>query len=323
MIYPVNNFEDWYIASEFGEKQGVSYYHDGVDLNLKTGGNTDLGQPLLAIADYEVTSVHTNHIDKGFGNHIHIRIDGEWGTRYVHLAHCKDVFVKVGDVGKEGDKIATVGNTGNSTFAHCHFAIKKKATGIENVANSKEELEDGWEDPIVFIEKWIKEKNGQDLLDKLRLERDTNWNLYQEEKGKVGELATTIQEYLHNYTDMAVMLKTSADYPAIKGKIEGLLGVESDLTKANKKITGYLDEIEKMNKTIKENTLKWMAEKKSLDSEIMARGITIEALQEKPTTAPVATPSGKVYVEKQPYYWWTATGIILLLLVDIILNIIM
>ena len=153
MRYPVGkNKEDfeknWYVAQGYGARTSYGY-HEGVDLNLKTGGNTDLGQPIYCIADGEVTSVHF-HPSRGFGNHLHIKhvINGK--TYYSHYAHCQEIFVKRGDKVKEGQKIATVGSTGNSKFAHLHFAIKNQPTGIEGIARTKADLSK-WENPLQFI----------------------------------------------------------------------------------------------------------------------------------------------------------------------------
>lgn len=142
----------WRVDAEFGEKR-KGYYHSGADINLKTGGNTDWGEPLRAIADGEVTSIHTH--SRGFGKHIHIKHEGEWGTVWSHYAHCDNIFVGVGGFVQEGQKVATLGNSGNSKTAHLHFSIKLKPTGIDSVPKSKADLKK-WTDPIAFIDKWSK-----------------------------------------------------------------------------------------------------------------------------------------------------------------------
>lgn len=157
MIYPVKNYlKEWNNSAgyDYNQLTASGQRHDGKDINDNGSGNSDLGKPLYAIADGTPVGIH-NHTGKGnFGNHFFLQIDGAWGTRYVHYAHCKDLYVKTGIKVKEGDKIATVGNSGTE-YAHCHFAVKKKANGMDTVAYSPAALSDAWEDPIAFIEKWM------------------------------------------------------------------------------------------------------------------------------------------------------------------------
>lgn len=162
MRYPVNEWSKWYNAQSFGAQTNYGY-HDGEDLNLKTGGNTDLGQPILCVAAGQVTSVHNHTGQNTFGNHVHVQHDGAWGTVYSHYAHCQTISVQVGQIVSEGQQIATVGKSG-TTLAHLHFAIKLQPTGIDGIARTKTELLK-WTDPIVFIQKWAKEPTvTNDLL---------------------------------------------------------------------------------------------------------------------------------------------------------------
>src|SRR3990167_8210124 len=141
MRYPYNNFPgDWNLNAGFAFGDKVEYgYHDGWDINDKGGGNSDLGKPIFAIADGVVTSVHKHTNMPTFGNHLHYQIDGSWGTRFVHHGHCLEVLVKEGDKVKEGQVIANIGKSG-TLFAHDHWALKKKLTGIDSVAHNIKEL---------------------------------------------------------------------------------------------------------------------------------------------------------------------------------------
>lgn len=155
MRYPVDNFKTlWRSAFGFGESTDYGF-HEAEDLNLRTAGNSDLGQKLFAISDGTIKSVHSHAGIPTFGKHLFLEIKGKWGTRWAHYSHCDNIYVKTGDTVKEGDLVATVGLSG-TTSAHCHFAIVKKWTQEDNVANSKPEL-DNWESPFEFIEKYIKE----------------------------------------------------------------------------------------------------------------------------------------------------------------------
>lgn len=44
----------------------------------------------------------------------------------VIYAHCSKLYLKQGDVVKQGDNIAEVGATGNVTGPHLHFEIRKQ-----------------------------------------------------------------------------------------------------------------------------------------------------------------------------------------------------
>jgi hypothetical protein len=170
MRFPVSdsgNKEDftrlWYSAQAFGKQVSANYFHDGVDLNLRTGGDTDLNQELKSIAKGEVVYYHfASHPTTGFGRHIVIRIDGAWGTRWVHYAHCQlDGFLGAVQSVNEGQIIAKLGKSGTE-YAHLHLSIFKVdpgtlRDGIDTIARTQQELNDWWENPLEFIEKWMQE----------------------------------------------------------------------------------------------------------------------------------------------------------------------
>ena len=49
-------------------------------------------------------------------------------------AHCSALLVSAGDRVGQGELIARVGNTGNSTGAHCHFEVEVNGV-LQNPAN--------------------------------------------------------------------------------------------------------------------------------------------------------------------------------------------
>lgn len=163
MRYPTDRFrEDWYNAKPFGT-QDIWGFHEGADLNLRTGGDSDEGQPLKSISGpwvcTNVKSFSTIPLPPGatpnWGQKVEYKIDGPWGTRWVQMSHCKRIAVKPGDRGdNEGDFIAELGKTG-VTSAHVHFAIALNQNVFDKIAKTQAELNANWEDPIKFIEKWL------------------------------------------------------------------------------------------------------------------------------------------------------------------------
>ena len=89
-------------------------YHTGVDRVC------DTDRTLVAICDGVVT--RTSGCGKSYGNHIVYRTDD---GRCVLYAHMKDkTELPVGAKIKAGQKLGTMGNTGNSTGAHTHLEIR-------------------------------------------------------------------------------------------------------------------------------------------------------------------------------------------------------
>lgn len=104
------------VTSRYGareETEVVSANHGGIDI----GANT--GTPIYAAMDGTVT---VSSEEGEYGKHIDIE-NGEVLTRY---AHCSKLLVREGQKVKQGDKIAEVGSTGNSTGPHLHFEIRRE-----------------------------------------------------------------------------------------------------------------------------------------------------------------------------------------------------
>lgn len=103
------------ISSTYGFREtatgSVPKNHTGTDIAATTGTKiksaTD-GQVVLASEEGD------------YGKHIKIQI-GEVSIIY---AHCNALYVKEGDIVTQGQEIAEVGSTGNSTGLHLHFEIR-------------------------------------------------------------------------------------------------------------------------------------------------------------------------------------------------------
>lgn len=178
MEYPVDNFlTNWNITAgyKYGDKTDYGF-HEADDLNMNGGGNIDLGQNCKAVADGEITSVHSHTGSPTFGNHLHLKFNIDGKDYWAHYAHCQTILVTEGQKVKKGDIIATVGNSG-TTFAHLHFAIKNQPTGVDGIAKTQEDLKK-WENPTEFIRRHLVETPmatiTQKELDEIRIARDEN-----------------------------------------------------------------------------------------------------------------------------------------------------
>lgn len=103
------------ISSKFGQRDPttstVPKNHTGVDIAANTGTK------ILASTGGEVVLASE---EGDYGKHLKIQI-GEVSIIY---AHCNNLYVKQGDQITQGQEIAEVGSTGNSTGPHLHFEIR-------------------------------------------------------------------------------------------------------------------------------------------------------------------------------------------------------
>ena len=103
------------ITSGVGPRWGTT--HNGIDIS---GGNA-YGSPIVA-ADGGTVIVAV-HEGWGGGYGLHVMIDH--GNGYVTVyGHASQVFVNEGDKVSQGQTIALIGSTGDSTGPHLHFEIR-------------------------------------------------------------------------------------------------------------------------------------------------------------------------------------------------------
>lgn len=106
------------ITSRFGYRETVNpKNHTGIDIA------EDIGTAIYAAMDGTVEYVSG---EGNYGKHFEIK-NGEVSTLY---AHCSSIYVKKGDIVKQGDLIAEVGQTGNVTGPHLHFEIMRNGERI-------------------------------------------------------------------------------------------------------------------------------------------------------------------------------------------------
>ncbi len=111
---PKGNFINPFAAGRRTSLYGYrrSGFHTGLDLAGPTGS------PILAADGGTVTLARWNG---GYGYCVIIDHGNGYQTLY---GHCSKLLVSVGQKVAQGEQIAKVGNTGNSTGPHCHFEVR-------------------------------------------------------------------------------------------------------------------------------------------------------------------------------------------------------
>lgn len=102
------------ITSRYGSNDSVrDHTHAGIDIGAPTG------TPIKAAASGTVTF---SGWSGGYG--YVVKMDHGNGVSTVY-AHCSQLLVSVGETVSQGDIIAKVGSTGNSTGSHLHLEVRK------------------------------------------------------------------------------------------------------------------------------------------------------------------------------------------------------
>jgi murein DD-endopeptidase MepM/ murein hydrolase activator NlpD len=126
--------------------------HLGDDLNGIGGENSDLGDPIYAIADGRVLLARDG--GPGWGNIIillHAYLDkGERKYVQSYYGHLEEMIVHAGDDVRRGQQIATVGTADGRYFAHLHFEMREFLTPF--IGPGYREDTRGWLNPSAFIE---------------------------------------------------------------------------------------------------------------------------------------------------------------------------
>lgn len=106
---------DGIISSKYGIREtateNIPKNHTGTDIAA------NLGTKIKSATDGEVVLASS---EGDYGKHVKIQI-GEVSIIY---AHCNSLYVNQGDKIVQGQEIAEVGSTGNSTGPHLHFEIR-------------------------------------------------------------------------------------------------------------------------------------------------------------------------------------------------------
>jgi murein DD-endopeptidase MepM/ murein hydrolase activator NlpD len=144
--YPVGkpDAKEYFNAQKFGKNA-----HLGDDWNGLGGGDSDLGDPIYAIASGYVTYA-IDHNDS-WGNVIRITHYLPDSSQVESLyAHCNEMLVTANQWVSVGDQIGTIGNAHGNYKAHLHLELRNEVGLPVGGGYSRDTR--GYVDPTQFIE---------------------------------------------------------------------------------------------------------------------------------------------------------------------------
>ena len=151
-------YSGWYKATRFAESYSLGL-HTGEDWNGAGGGNTDLGQPVYAVANGRV--VFAENCGRLWGNVVvleHVFYENEERREIRSLyAHLNEIRVRAGQEVRRRQLIATVGQDPEKLFgAHLHLELRWDATLAPTYWPSSNGKDAAWvrehyEEPTSFI----------------------------------------------------------------------------------------------------------------------------------------------------------------------------
>lgn len=118
-LWPLETYYT-YITSYYGNRilYGRPNFHTGIDIS----GGGIFGHPIYASkAGKVIVAKYTYTPGYSYGKYVVIDHGDGYSTLY---GHCSEVYVTVGQQVNQGDTLAAVGSTGNSTGPHLHFEVR-------------------------------------------------------------------------------------------------------------------------------------------------------------------------------------------------------
>ena len=127
-----NRYDGWYVATHLGDAYALGI-HTGEDWNGRGGGDTDFGQPVMAVATGKVVVARRFPNPWGFVVMIeHIVLDGHDKRRVrSQYAHLSRIDVHRGESLGVGALIGRVGATGDATGPHLHFEVRLRGATVD------------------------------------------------------------------------------------------------------------------------------------------------------------------------------------------------
>ena len=125
MILPIADITYPQIGASTGRKINPFYkayvFHEGLDLIVTRG------TPVLATAGGTVVSASSSRTG---GNTVRIRHEGGYETVYAHL---ESMTVRAGQRVRTGQKVGTVGMSGQAVAPHLHYEVRRDGTAVNPV----------------------------------------------------------------------------------------------------------------------------------------------------------------------------------------------
>lgn len=131
--------------------------HFGEDWNGRSGGDSDLGDPVYSMGDGIVTWAYD--VRQGWGNVVIVRYayrdpsNGQVKYCDALYGHLDRIMTTVGKQVKRGEQIGTIGSNRGMYPAHLHFEIRHNIS-IGMGRNSVPADYTNWADPTQFINKY-------------------------------------------------------------------------------------------------------------------------------------------------------------------------
>lgn len=140
--------DDWYNAQNFGENR-----HLGEDWNKNSGGNTDCGEPVYAVANGRI--IYAQDAGAGWGNVVIIEHISPAGIKIESLyGHLQTINKFSGEV-KKKELLGTIGNANGRYLCHLHFELRTADCPLWNQPGSGYgDNKKGWLDPSEFIDRY-------------------------------------------------------------------------------------------------------------------------------------------------------------------------
>ncbi len=140
--------DGWYNALDFGKEN-----HLGEDWNKDTGGNSDCGEPVYAIANGEVT--YAADVGPGWGNVVIVTHHLPDGDKVQSLyGHLQEIIRTSGEV-KKRELIGKVGNADGRYLCHLHLELRDQhCPSWDLVFVGYSPVRYGWLDPSDFIDRF-------------------------------------------------------------------------------------------------------------------------------------------------------------------------